>query len=444
MFNDNESDLTSEASNVFSTPKRRPSASPINSKKNPKFDSSAKKRMVSEALENLAGRFDVFEKTLTTLMSTNTEILKQNTDIKKSVRAIDEDNKHRIAENTKGIKEIKEHQLKQDKAVDERFAGLESDLREIKGLCENGGLGTHMGGLHGYSHETEHERDLAHMIVLSKSCVTLLGCKTPDLNIKSLCAYMTDGRCPFSLPGQPGKYILGVTRLGGASENPPYKIQLDCPATATSLIEQSRANSKRVREATGSSTLPAGPRFVQHFPQPYATKAREFRQQQAAVFERGGIAQIEYEGTTLILRVKSRAEGGEWLIMRGCEFRPMAVGRECPSEGESHGMTIARSLMDKVMDNRPDSPLAKSLILNTKKVLGSASVAKEYIGLTLSSGLTNLSELDTKGANLKYILEYSSREEALTALRNSKVSDLITAMDRDSDYLQVCCPVIGN
>ena len=130
--------------------------------------------------------------------------------------------------------------------------------------------------------------------------------------------------------------------------------------------------------------------------------------------------------------------------MRGCEFRPMAVGRECPSEGESHGMTIARSLMDKVMDNRPDSPLAKSLILNTKKVLGSASVAKEYIGLTLSSGLTNLSELDTKGANLKYILEYSSREEALTALRNSKVSDLITAMDRDSDYLQVCCPVIGN
>ena len=49
-----------------------------------------------------------------------------------------------------------------------------------------------------------------------------------------------------------------------------------------------------------------------------------------------------------------------------------------------------------------------------------------------------------KGANLKYILEYSSREEALTALRNSKVSDLITAMDRDSDYLQVCCPVIGN
>ena len=80
--------------------------------------------MDSEALENLAGRFNVFEKTLTTLMSTNTEILKQNTDIKKSVRAIDEDNKHMIAENAKGIKEIKEHQLKQDKAVDERFAGL--------------------------------------------------------------------------------------------------------------------------------------------------------------------------------------------------------------------------------------------------------------------------------------------------------------------------------
>merc|ERR1712016_260327 len=100
-------------------------------------------------------------------------------------------------------------------------------------------------------------------------------------------------------------------------------------------------------------------------------------------------------------------------------------------------MTIARSLMDKVMDNRLDSADARALIFNTRKVLSSVSVAKEYIGLTLSSGLTTMRELDAKGANLKYIFEYSNREEATTVLRNSKISDLITSMDRDNDHLQL-------
>ena len=435
--------ITGDSSSDLLTPKRRRSTSPINSKKNSKLDSSAKKRMSEEALGSLADRFGAFEKTLATLMANNSEVLNQNTDIKKTVTAIDEDNKTMIAENAKGIREIKEHQLKQDKAVNERFTGLEAEIRGLKEFCETGGAGIQMGGHHGYSYETEHEKDLARMIVLSKSCVTLLGIKNPDLNTKTLCTIMTGEGCPFSLPGQPGKYILGVTRLGPGGETPPYKIQLDCPATADSLIDQSRANSKRAREATGSSTLPPGPRFVQHFPQPYAAKAREFRQQQAAVYERGGIAQIEYEGTKLILRVKSREIGGEWLIMRGCEFRPMAVGREAPTEGESHGMTIARSLMDKVMDNRLDSADARALIFNTRKELSSVSVAKEYIGLTLSSGLTTMRELDAKGANLKYIFEYSNREEATTALRNSKISDLITSMDRDNDHLQLYCPVVG-
>ena len=108
---------------------------------------------------------------------------------------------------------------------------------------------------------------------------------------------------------------------------------------------------------------------------------------QAEVFKRGGMAAIEYEGTTLTLQAKSRAHGGQWLIMRGCEFRPEAVGRQVPQDSESEGMTKARVLLDSIWDNRPDSDLAKSLYMHTKTTLGTIDITKLKIGASLSAGL---------------------------------------------------------
>ena len=85
-------------------------------------------------------------------------------------------------------------------------------------------------------------------------------------------------------------------------------------------------------------------RFVRHFPQQYATAARQFRQLSSMIYESGGLAAIEYEGTTLTLRGKSREPGGEWIIIEGGEFRPLAVGRMFAPAEEGPAMVRARAL----------------------------------------------------------------------------------------------------
>ena len=423
--------------------KRKLSQSPINSNKSTKLDTPAKERMAGEALNDLTEKFGRFEDSIAIMMKGNTEILKQNLEIKAHVQAIEQDNKVLIEENAKEIKAIKEYQVQKDRADDIRMSGMEDDIRNIRVLCEQGGTGAQVRGANGYSHESEHERELATSITLSRSCVTMLGAEKTDLNTQEAIAMFTTPGCKYTLPGQPSKYILGVSRMGANAKNPPFKIQLDCPATADSLLDQARAHKRQARE-NPDAEVTKGFRLVQHFPQAYSSKAREFRQQQAAVYDRGGLAQVEYEGTTLTLKVKAREDGGEWLIMRGCEFRPMAVGRVVPQDGETEGMTTARSLMDKVLDNRKHSASARALYFHTLTPLGTLAEAKKLVGKTLSKDLEELTESDSVGAKLKYIFLYSTREAALSALKSSRLRDLVTAMDKDTDYMQVVCPVVAD
>ena len=122
----------------------------------------------------------------------------------------------------------------------------------------------------------------------------------------------------------------------------------------------------------------------------------------------------------------------------------MAVGRVVPQDGETEGMTNARSLMDKVLDNRKHSASARSLYFHTLTPLGTLAEAKKLVGKTLSKDLEELTESDSVGAKLKYIFLYSTREAALSALKSSRLRDLVTAMDKDTDYMQVVCPVVAD
>ena len=157
------------------------------------------------------------------------------------------------------------------------------------------------------------------------------------------------------------------------------------------------------------------------------------------------MAAIEYEGTTLTLQAKSRAHGGQWLIMRGCEFRPLAVGRQVPQDTDSEGMTRARDLMDSVLDNRPSSPLARSLYLHTKTTLGTLDSLKLKIGASLSGGLLKVDLKEKLASKNTYTLLYSSRQEAMDALFLSRNRANLTDcnMDESTDWLTICVPIIG-
>ena len=78
-------------------------------------------------------------------------------------------------------------------------------------------------------------------------------------------------------------------------------------------------------------------------------------------------ASVEYEGTTLTLKGKSMKQGGEWVIIPGCEFRPLVVGRQIAPENEDPALTRARTLLGSVLDNSKESPLAKTLNLHRER-----------------------------------------------------------------------------
>ena len=97
-------------------------------------------------MNDLTEKFGRFEDSIAIMMKGNTEILKQNVEIKAHVQAIEQDNKVLIEENAKEIKAIKEYQVQKDRADDIRMSGMEDDIRNIRVLCEQGGTGAQVRG----------------------------------------------------------------------------------------------------------------------------------------------------------------------------------------------------------------------------------------------------------------------------------------------------------
>ena len=133
------------------------------------------------------------------------------------------------------------------------------------------------------------------------------------------------------------------------------------------------------------------------------------------------------------------------MIMRGCEFRPEAVGRQVPQDSESEGMTKARVLLDSILDNRPNSDLARSLYMHTKTTLGTIDVTKLTIGASLSVGLLKVDLKEKLASKNTYTLLYSSRREAMEALTLSRNRANLTDcnMDENTDWFTICVPIVG-
>ena len=362
---------------------------------------------------------------------------------KATMIAMDRETKALVAENTQGLKDLREAQIEQNHAVDSRLTGVETEVANLKEVIRSGQLGSLEGQSCEYNHEVAHESKLRAMINDSKRCVTLLGAADPEMDLEKLLQAMRTST--LKCPGHAKEIFHGIFRLGSAtSTDPPYKIEMDCEASAESLIDQSRERSRRHRNAKTNTPL-TGIRFVKHYPQEYSQAAKSFRTMQSLVYDHDGLSAIEYEGTTLTLKARSRQPGGQWIIMRGGEFRPLAVGRSVPQESEKEGMTKARILMDAVLDNRPDSALARSLYLNTKTSLGTLTLIKAKLGTTLSEGLLTGDQKSRSDAKTIYTCTYDTREVAIKALQLSrKLTELTdSTMVEGEDWLTLVIPVVG-
>ena len=362
-----------------------------------------------------------------------------------SIDRMEKETKALVAENARGLKEFKERQSEQNLVFDSRISGLDASVASIRDMLESGNLGSLEGQPRAYNHEVAHECKLNAQIKESNSCVTMLGAKDPNMDVEKLLTAMNG--CSIKSPGAGKESFRSISRLGAAtSTDPPHRIVMDSEASAESLIEQSRERA-RLHRATNSSTPLTGIRFVKNYPQEYAQASKDFRSMQAQVYDRGGLAAIEYEGTTLTLKAKSRQPGGQWIIMRGCEFRPAAVGRAVPQEDELEGTIQARALVDQVLDNRLSSHLAKSLFLHTKTTLGTIDLAKTKLGSVLSAGLTSFKkgEQARVGDKLIYACTYVTREAALTALQQSRNLANLTdsTMTEGEDWFTLAITVVG-
>ena len=422
------------------------SQSPASSNKTQRVYSPPQQKMSAEEVQGLNRKVDSVQEALDKIVQqgTNTHnlALRMNDDMVGMSRETKE-TKALIAETARGFSEFRDYQISHNNSVNTRLTGVEADVAHLKGLYESGNHGNLSEQSQGYDHEAEHESNLANLISESEYSVTMLGADDPDMTIKKAILAMTKS---FPGHGLKEEAIYSFKRMGAASStNPPYQITLKSKAMAWKLIDLSKERSKKHRESKSGAPWPEGVRFSKNYPQVYAEAARNFRSMQAEVFKRGGMAAIEYEGTTLTLQAKSRAHGGQWLIMRGCEFRPEAVGRQVPQDSESEGMTKARVLLDSILDNRPDSDLAKSLYMHTKTTLGTIDLIKFTIGASLSVGLQKVDlkeKLDSKNI---YTLLYSSRQEAMKALTLSRNRANLTDcnMDENTDWLTICVPIVG-
>ena len=432
------------------------SASPDNSdiSKSLRFKSPPiKSKMTTEDVTVLKDEVGTVKHQVTGMQDVLNKILEQGNaasadraKFQTSIERMEKETKALVAENARGLKEFKEKQSEQTQVFDPRLSGLDATVTMLVDKLKSANLGSLEGQPRDYNHEVAHECKLLASIKESNSCVTMLGAKDPNMDVEKLLTAMNG--CSIKSPRAGKESFRSISRLGAAtSTDPPYKIVMDSEASAESLIEQSRERA-RLHRATNSSTPPTGIRFVKNYPQEYAQASKDFRSMQAQVYDRGGLAAIEYEGTTLTLKAKSRLPGGQWIIMRGCEYRPAAVGRAVPQDNELECTVQARALVDQVLDNRPNSPLAKSLFLHTKTTLGTIDLAKTKLGSVLSAGLTSIKKVEQARANgdkLVYACTYITREAALTALQQSRNLAKLTDsnMADGEDWFTLAITVVG-
>ena len=411
-----------------------------------------KSKMTTEDVTVLKDEVGAVKQQVTGMQDALTKILEQGNaaaadraEFKTSIERMDKETKALVAENARGLKEFKDRQSEQNLVVDSRLAGLDASVASIRDMLESGNLGSLESQPRAYNHEVAHECKLNAQIKESKSCVTMLGAKDPEMDIPKLLLAMNG--CSIKSTGAGKESFVAISRLGSAnSTDPPHRIVMDSEASAESLIEQSRERA-RIHRASNNNTPLTGIRFVKNYPQEYAQASKDFRSMQSLVYDRGGLAAIEYEGTTLTLKAKSRQPGGQWIIMRGCEYRPAAVGRSVPQENELEGTIRGRDLLDLVVDNRPNSALAKSLYLHTKTTLGTIDVAKAKLGTVLSTGLsaTRIEHGMGFGNKLVYACTYNTREAAETALQQSRNLARLTdsTMTDGEDWLTLALSVVG-
>lgn len=346
---------------------------------------------------------------------------------------IDTESKALIATNTYAIRGLEEAFKIKATSDDVRFNAMEEKVNKITDLIQNGNTLT----LDPASKiEAAHEKLLQAMIGESKFCVTVLGHGEEELTLQKLAIKLADH--DYHLDGKSSLKLVALQRLGNSTTQAPYKLTLDSPTTANSLVEQSKLKS-RASEGRASHI-----RFVRHFPQAYANASRDFRQMAALLYDSGVHASVEYEGTTLTLKGKSMQQGGEWVIVPGGEFRPLVVGRQVAPEGEDPALSTARTLLSSALDNRKSSPLALSLNLHTERILGELKDVVAYLGPTISQGLTAVRPNEgRKGSSVKYSLEYDTRDHAKKALEVSKNKEAITNLNKDKGFLSLLLPVVA-
>ena len=404
-------------------------------KANKKSDNKQSPPKVIATVEPLA-TMDAKHDELKKLIENQCSILAKLNDtvstVSRDLTRIDADNKSLIADNTLAIRNLEAAHNSKATRDDARLNAMEERVNNITDLIASG---TALSMDADLTPEKAHERYLQKLIEDSKKCVTVLGHGETDLNCDNLAIRMAEHN--YMLGGSASSKVIQLSQLG-TSENPPYKLVLDSPSTAQMLIEQSKTKS---RAAAGTGTHM---RFVRHFPQLYANAARDFRQMAALLYDKGAYASVEYEGTTLTLRGKSKEPGGEWVIVPGGEFRPLVVGRQVGPEGEPPALAKARLLLGSVLNNEKDSSLARSLNLHSETTLTDVDAAKTYLGPLISAGLTEVKPAESrKGSNVKYSIIYETRDHALKALANSKIKGTITNLKEDDGFLTIALPVVA-
>ena len=307
---------------------------------------------------------------------------------------------------------------------------VESEFRSLKQLVESGPAAPLSKS--NLSYDELHERELQGLINEAKSMVTVVNTQKVSLTTKEMAALLTlQG---FLTKGD-SKSLLSVARMGAPrSLNSPYRLKMDSPSSAQELLEKSRSDPRDSSEGNLVKIFP-------YCPAPYAAKQREFRDMAAMLASEGYLTRVDFEGTTMVLKAKARAEGGHWCIVRGGSFRPLTTGRETATENEDPGVAAAREKLSRLFTPEGLQPLAHSLTLMTKDKLADENAIFKKLGAKAKEFYVSYKELPTAVGNRNhYRIFFKNRDNARSILSASQEKDSVEVNLDSTDFLKFTMP----
>ena len=349
--------------------------------------------------------------------------------LRKDVQSLDIKMESRISnlEDRQEASDVRQDKL--ERKVEDLRDTVEGEIASLKQLIETGSTTLSNGTM---SYDELHERYLLNQLNEARNMVTVFNAGKESLSPLELGELLV---LQGFITKADKRGVLSSVRMGGAfTKSHNFIVKLETASLAQVLLEKSRSGVRAAAEGNHVRIFP----FV---PTPYAAKHRDFREMGSALQSIGYQTNIEFEGTTMILKAKERSPAGQWCIVQGGSFKPPTTGREAATESEDALVARAREKMLQSLAGGGPSPLANSISIVTKDSLVDEESIFQKIGAEAKENFVKYDKITmASGVKNHYRVFYTNRAAAMAAIKVIQGNDEAIRKTSPTDSFRLDLP----